>query len=255
MSLLVVATRVPSPSEAAFADAARATGLAMADVRERLAGQPPRVLLVEVDDDRARETAATLEQLGFGVVTCDPRTVPADDERLVARSLGITQAHIEATDAHGDTEELTPAAVLLIQVGARVVTTIEKSEKSERRLALGRALLSGGLLLTKKVKTEIVRTTTAEDPFVLLHRSDGGRDVMIYERRIDYRCLAGERGPSSHGNFQRLIARLRAHFPRAAFDDRVLRPGLVSRLAAISSNPVDLALQLVLLTRLRDGSV
>ena len=201
---------------------------------------------------RARETPA-MSVLAVLVVfaACDSRAIPGDDERLLPRKLGLGSAGLVATDDRGVEEELAPPALALIQKGIRVTITTEVTKKAERRLDLTRAVLTGGLLLTKKVETKSTRSTTAQERFLLLHRNDGGRDIMIYERRIDYRFLGADLQPSSTANFERLIARLRAFAPLAHYDDRVSRPGLISGLAAVSANPVDLALWLVLLTHLR----
>ena len=112
-------------------------------------------------------------------------------------------------------------------------------------------MLTGGLLLTKKVETKATRTTTSQESFLLLHRKDGGRDIMIHGRRIDYRFLGADLQPASAANFDRMTAKLRALAPRVPYDDRVSRPGLVSGLSSAAANPVDLALWLVLLTHLR----
>ena len=249
--VLLVAARLP-PSTDVLAEAARLTGLALADVRSRLAGALPRVLLTDPDPERARETAAALEAVGFVMLSCDPRAIPGDDDRLLARKLEWAPGGaLQVVDKRGETEEVVPASLLLIQKGVRATSKTEVTKKSERRFDLGRAVLSGGLLLTKKVETTLTKTMSTRDGFILLHRCDGGRDVMIYERRIDYRFLGGDLQPSSAANFDRLLARLRAWAPRVPFDDRIIRPGFVSGLPATSAAPVDLALWLVQLVHLR----
>ena len=258
--------RLP-PSPDRLVEAARLTGLAPADVRARLAGPLPRVLLTDPDPERARGLVAELEALQFAAFTCEPRSVPDDGERLLARRLelafgrlrvvgggasaGEHPARGEVGDHAGEDEELLPSALVLIQKGVRAATKTETTKTSERRLDLGRALLSGGLILTKKVDTTTTKTTSSRDAFVLLHRRDGGRDVMIYERKIDYRFLGADIQPSSAANFDRLIAKLRAWAPNVPFDDRVTRPGFVSGLTAWSTAPVDLALWLVELVHRR----
>jgi hypothetical protein len=248
--VLVIVARLPQ-SPGALAEAASLTGLALADVRTRLAGTLPRVLLTERDPERAAELVAALETLGFATFACDPRTVPGDDDRLVARKLELAFGRLRVVDEQGEEEELLPASLFLIQKGLRASTKTEITKKSERRLDLGRALLSGGLLLTKKVETTSTTTTSSRDAFLLLHRRDGGRDVMLYERRIDYRFLGPGIQPTSAANFERLIARLGTWAPKVPFDERVSRPGFVSGLAASSAPPVDLALWLVQLVHLR----
>ncbi|MES1172223.1 MAG: hypothetical protein ABUL77_03210 [Bacteroidota bacterium] len=249
--MLLIAARVPEASAAAVPEAARLTGLAVADVRTRLAGSLPRVLVVEPDADRARDTAAALEALGFVMLVCDPRAIPVDDDRLVARALEWGPRDLTVIDAAGERQEIPAGSLVLIQQGVRTTATAEVTKKTVRHLDLTRALLTGGLLLTKKVETKSVKTTTTRDPFLVLHRGDGGLDVIIYERRVDYRFLGAELQPASAGNFARLLARLRAWAPRVPVDDRVGRPGFLSGLPVTPAVAVDCALWIVLLARLR----
>ncbi|MEO8213697.1 MAG: hypothetical protein ABI560_10920 [Myxococcales bacterium] len=249
--LLVVARTPPASQSQAFIEAARLTGLSPADVRTRLAGPLPRVLHIEPDGDRARELAAELEGAGFAVLVCEPRAAPGDDERLQARGLRLAGGILTVIDGAGGEEELPLSALSLIQRGTRTTTSTEVTKKTERRLDVTRALLTGGLMLTKKVEKKTTRTTTARESFLLLHRGDGERDVMVYERRLDYRFLGADLQPASAANFDRLLARLRAAAPRVPFDDRVNRPGFLSGLPAASSATVDLALWLVHLVHLR----
>jgi hypothetical protein len=248
--VLVVALRLPD-SDNLFKEVAHATGLSPADVRLRLSGPLPRVLAVESDAERARAMSAALEVLGFVTVVCDPRAAPGDDDRLVARTLDFGPGGLTVgNDLVGD-EQLSATSLALIQKGVRIATTTEVSKKSERRIDLTRAVLTGGLILTKKVETQSTKTTTSQDRFVLLHRNDGGRDLILYERRIDYRFLGSELVPSSAVNFDRMVARLRGWAPRAPYDDRVARPGFISGLLATSAPPVDLALWLVQFAHIR----
>gem|GEM_PF-245462 len=235
----------------AVVQAGRLTGLSAADLRARLAGTLPRVLHIEGDPERAAETARALEELGFSIITCDPRAAPGDQDRLQARGLRFLEGRLLITDPGGEEEDVPPSSLSLIQRGVRATTLTEVSKKTERRLDLTRAVLSGGLMLTKKVETKATKTTTSRDGFLLLHRADGERDVVIYERRIDYRFLGKELQPSSAGNFERLVARLRELAPRAAYDDRLNRPGFLSGLPVPSGAAVDVALWLVQLFHLR----
>lgn len=253
--MLLVAAQVPPPSPDGFPEGTRevalVTGLALGDVRSRLMGPLPRVLLAEADPDRARNVAAALEKLGVIVLVCDPRAAPGDDDRLLARSLDFGPGVLSVIDAAGEREEVPASSLFLVQRGVRVTTQTEVTKKSERRVDLTRAVLTGGLLLTKKVQTESRRTTTTRDRFLLLHRTDGGRDVMIYERRVDYRFLGADFTPSSTANFDRLIARLAAFAPRVPHDDRATHPGVASSLPTTPGQSVDLALWLVLLAHVR----
>jgi hypothetical protein len=251
--MLIVVTRLPAGADA-LAEAARITGLARVDVGNRLTGLLPRVLCAEPDAERAGAIAAALEARGFSALACDPAAAPGDDERVVAHALELGPAGLVAVDGGGQRETCPAEAIALVQRGARSATKRATSTTSTRRLDLGRALLTGGLSLTKRVERTETTTETTFDPFLLVHRRDGGADLVLYERRLDYRFLGPAIAASSRANFELLTARLRALAPAAPFDDRTSRPGFLGGIRYAAGDPVDLALHVVWLAHLRGGA-
>ena len=120
-----------------------------------------------------------------------------------------------------------------------------------RKLDLGKALLTSGLSVTKKVETLSERTTSAKESFLLIQRRDGRPDLMLCEQRLNYQCLGPAIQPSTFGNFTALIARLRSLAPHAPLDERITRPGFMAGLPLMSVDAVDLALFLVATARSR----
>jgi len=248
--VLVVVFRQSAAPEAA-ARAARALGMPPAEMAMKLRGVLPRVVLADGDDARVTAAAEALEELGFAAVACDPAAAPGDAERVVARKVEVGREGLVVWDGGGEEQVCPGRAVALVVRGIRTRATVEKVTTSERRFSPERAVLSGGLLLTKTTKkTEVKRREEAE-PFLLIHRADGEPDMMLYERQIDYRALGAAMQPSSAANLAHVESRLRALAPRAGFDDRAARPGFVTALPATSAEPVDLALFLVLLAHAR----
>jgi len=246
--MLLVAVQAPPPS-APMARAAAAAGLTAADLGNRLRGTLPRVLLSDADGDHLRAIGAELEPLGFQTVVCDARAAPTDAERVVARTLRLEPRALVAVDGAGGEHECPWSMVEAIQRGVRVTTGVEKTTTTETKLDVGRALLSGGLILTRKEKKVTERKTETSELFALVQRGDGEPDVILYERRMDYRFLGRDMQPASRGNLELLVQRLRAAAPRAAFDDRAARPGFVSALPAAPVDSADLALFLITLAR------
>lgn len=170
---------------------------------------------------------------------------------MLVRGIEVEAGAFAFLDGQGRRHACAGGAVSLIQRGVRVTTTAETVTTSERRLDVGKAILTGGLMVTGKVQRQSVRTEQTREPFVLLERSDGQPDAIVYERRVDYRFLGADKQPASHANLERTLARLHALAPDAPVDDRVARPGFVSGLPLTSTDPVDLALYLVTLARTR----
>lgn len=246
----LVVLRVP-PEPWPIAQIAHAAGLAPADVRQRMAGGAPCVLRAGSAPE-IEAAAAALDELGLAALACSPESAPTDDDRVVARALELRADGFVATDAQGNVHPCPAGAVRLIQKGARTSVDSDTVTTTERKLSATRALLTGGLMLTKTVSRQDSRTTTSREGFLLVQRDDGEPDVMIYDRRIDWRFLGAQMAQGSAANLAVLLDRLRALAPSAAFDDRAARPGLVQRMPKTGAvDAVDLALHLVGLAHLR----
>ncbi|WP_243324318.1 hypothetical protein [Geothrix sp. SG200] len=240
--MFVAVGRIPGTPEA-VARAARLAGLALPDAARMLAGTLPRILARATPDGEG--LAAALVAEGFLAWAAEPSAVPTDGTRLVVRSLDWEPGGFRAVDAKGQTHPCPLDAVRLLQRGARTQSTTEVLKTKERRFDLGKAVLSGGLLLTKKVEKVEERTTHAKEPFLLVQRGDGHPDLMVYEHGMDYRCLGADMRPATLANLALLSARFQALCPQAPLDDRVGRPGFVAGLPHLPVDPVDLALDLV----------
>jgi len=240
--MFVAVGRIPEHPEA-VARAARIAGLAPPDAVRMLAGTLPRILLRTTLDGEA--LAAALAAEGFIAWNGEPRTVPTDGARVLVRNLTWEPGGFRAEDSKGQTHACPTAAVRLLQRGARTQSTTEIHKTKETRFDLGKAVLTGGLLMTKKVEKVEERTTHAKEPFLLVQRGDGQPDLMVYEHGMDYRCLGADMRPATLANLALLTTRFQTLCPQAPLDDRVGRPGFVAGLPHLPMDPVDLALHLV----------
>jgi hypothetical protein len=248
--VLLAVVHVPADPGARLA-AAKLTALAPADFDRRLVGVLPRILLNGVSPEAASELAPALEALGYLVVSFAPEAVPGDGDRIVAHRLDMRGGQLEVEDAAGHRHHCPEGAIALLQRGVRVQKSSWKTSQSERKLDLTKAVLSGGLLLTRKVERTTVHHRDSEEGLVLVERSDGDPDIIVPERGMDYRFLAAEMQPSSRANLEQVWRRLRELAPRAAVDERMARPAFVSSLPLTAVDPVDLGLYLVSLSRAR----
>ncbi len=249
MFLVVVRALVEAT---AGAQAANVTGLSPADIRHRLQGALPRVLMSDADGDRLTAISERLDELGFITLVCDPRLAPTDADRVLAKSFRLEPDQLVAVDGGGDEHGVSWTAIEAIQRGNRTHTHKIEEKTVTRKFDATRAVLSGGLILTRKEEKITVRQTETAEPFALVQRSDGEPDVMLYERRMDYRALGRDMQPSSRANLEALVRRLRAAAPAAIYDERVARPGFLTALPSSSVDPVDVGLHLVSLA-LRRG--
>jgi hypothetical protein len=182
---------------------------------------------------------------GFLAWASDPALVPADEQRVIVRGLTWTADGFQALDSQGGVHTCPFSAVCLLQRGAHLHSSTQLDKTTTRQLNLGMAVLSGGLILTKKVTKTTERTTHAKEPFLLLQRRDCAPDLMIYEHRMSYQCLGAEMGHATFANLGLLTNRLQTLCPQSPLDDRVGRPGFVAGLPQLVADPMDLGLFLV----------
>jgi hypothetical protein len=85
-------------------------------------------------------------------------------------------------------------------------------------------MVSGGLLLTKKVTREETRINDERDQVLYVFRKSGERPWLLRERAAGYGWLGGKLAPSSLQNFVATITLLRERAPGAAYDERLMGP-------------------------------
>ena len=101
------------------------------------------------------------------------------------------------------------------------------------KLDIGRAVLTGGLMITKTKKTEIVTKTDESEPVLYIFRASGDPAWILHEQRTNFSALGPELTPTAPRNFVVAIQRIRKLATNARFDER-----LVSR--KISPEELDL---------------
>ena len=245
--MILAVAGIPEAADARLL-AAKVTGLVLADLNRKLAGILPRVLFTGLGAATAPAMVEGLEALGFVVLTLEAGAPPSDRERVLVRRIEFANGSVVATDGQARTHTCPPSSIALLQRGTRTSTTSEKVTTSERKLDIGRAVLSGGLMPTKTTEKTSIKTTQNAEAFLLVQRNDGEPDLMLYERRIDYSGLGKEMQPASRGNLETVWTKLKAMAP-SLVDDRVSRPGFVTGLPTTADDPLDLALLLVALAR------
>ena len=270
--LLLAISDMPSRADA-LSRVASATGFSLPDVRLRLTGTLPRVLLSDTNVEHVRALAAELEQHGFVTLVCDPAQAPADANRIVARQLELSPGGLVAI-ARGAAGPRSGAersaqdgierslvrhpvagdAIALLQRGFRFSTTRETITTSERKMSLGRVMLSGGLLMSKAVKKTSVQVSESREAMLLVQRHDGQPEIVLYEQQLDYHFLGARMQPAAHANLMLTLEHIRAMAPRAPLDARVAQAAFVQRLEPVAvGDPLDLALHLVWLAHRRQA--
>lgn len=228
MSFLVAITRL---AEAAQSDEGRGAeaatlaplvGMGAYELRVMLGGGAPLVVASTPDAQLARDLVVTLRSRGHGAIACDGDAVTRGEDMFSPRGFAFEADALTSEGPTGEPARFAWSDVLALVVATHVrseTTTVETSKKS---LSLGRAAMTGGLLLSKTThKTEHRANEEREPVLYMLHRQGQGH-WLLTESRLRYGGLGPRRGPAAHDNFRALLDMLRRQVPGALYDDRLL---------------------------------
>jgi hypothetical protein len=246
----------PGAGEPLVVPLAEALDKTVYEARARLSSPEggPAVVASYAEIEAAWACTGRLRANGIAPLLLTRDEVETDARRFVVRSFELGPRSLTAVSRKGETTELPYNSVDLFLRGVRVDERTDLKSTEQRKFSAGRALLTGGLMITKTTrKLEQVTTEDREDFF---HLYSEGRPPMAFKARsINYQSLGPALQPSTSANFAFLLEELRRSLPQARYDERlassqgrarVLGPGL-------TENHLDVAISL-LARVLRKGS-
>ena len=188
-----------------------------------LRGPSPVPLLRTEDRPRALDLLAKLRARGHHVVACDASAVVASEAMVQPRSFRFEADALAVTSAEGQEDRVAFVDVVaLVKAMHRSRTDhIEKTERS--KFSLGRAAMSGGLLMTKKVTKEKIQTSEEREQVLYVFRR-GSVPLLFALSRTRYEGLGVDLRPAQIENFVTLVRLLRERAASAPYDERLLQP-------------------------------
>jgi hypothetical protein len=219
---IVALVRPPADTAVAVSALASAAGMAPAEARMRLAPEPP-ALLARLAPDAADALVAKLRQAGLAVLAVDEQRL-TEAERTQARGVAFGPSSGTFTPRAGPALELAWDEVLVILRGSSSVRTQSEHSEKSRSLALGKAMVTGGLAMTR-THEKTVRGSQEETSQVIYVLARDGRGALLSEHGVDFSCLGPHMQPVRTANMGVLAKLLRERAPGAYFDERLLRLG------------------------------
>lgn len=218
---VVALTRLESTVDAAAQRLATALGMTAYDVRLSLVAGLPAILTITADKQRALEVLSAARQLGHSALACDLEAVVAHEDMIAMRRFRFEPFGLYCEVPGGEAH--LPYADILC--GLRAVhkhsteTTVAKTEKT---FALGRTIVSGGLMTRKKTVREVTTTDDEREEVFYLYRRSGQTPWLLTEGHTHYNALGPHMAPTQRENFLKTIELIKAACPDARFDDRLL---------------------------------
>ncbi|MBW8875171.1 MAG: hypothetical protein JF614_09420 [Acidobacteria bacterium] len=240
----------PGAGEALAAPLAEALGCTLYEARARV-GDPqggPAIVAHYGEIEPAWACAGRLRANGIAPLLITPEDVESNAVRFQVRGFTLDTLNgqtLTVVSRRGETAEVPYRELDLFLRGTRLEERTEVKTTEQRKFSAGRAILSGGLMLTKKTRTVEQVTTEDRDDFVQLY-SDGRPPLVFHASGLNYQSLGTALQPSVAANFAQLIARLRQGAPQALYDERLAnRAGRARVLGPLKDRHLDIAVSLL----------
>ena len=228
---------------------ATALGITVFEVRQRMIGGGPAVVASFAESHRAGELAVKLKQSGVATLVLDAELLRGGSGHFAVRrfELGERSLRLEAVD--GQSAEIAYREVGLLLPGTRISGQTELKTVTERKLSLGRTLLSGGIPLTKTVSRQ--EEVATEERTKCLYLFAGNRPQIVFRQSgMSYDGFGAAMKMSRELNFAYLTSELRRLSPEAVYDDRLVnRLGQVRLLGPAQNSEASLDLAAEILGR------
>ena len=226
-----------------------------ARARVSIPGGGPAIVANFATPEQAAACVARLNSAGFKALVVDSEQIESDRNRLLVRQLQFTTDRLQLVTRDNTKIDIPLHEVKLLLRGTGITSNVQIETDMKKKFALGRAVASGGLVMSKKVKTTTRNISEERQPFCHIY-VPGQPPVVLRQAEIDYSTLGEQRQPSRNANFNWICAELRRRCAAADWDDRLqTRPGLAQLLGPAFDPEIylDLAITLVVLAKESSG--
>ena len=218
VAILHLATTIEAEAAALAAD----LGTTAYEERLKLAAGLPAIVLQSAEAGPAKALLTKLRARGHGALVTDSAEVVASGDMIAVRRFAFEEDGLTLRDSG---VRLPYEDIVAIVRAVHRKRTETRTETKATSFSFGRALASGGLVLTKTTTREEKSVAQDWDALLYLFRTSGETPWILHERSADYSALGGALAPSSMQNFLAVVARLRAAAPHAIYDERLTGPG------------------------------
>lgn len=204
--------------------------------RLRVPGSGPITVAVFGEEEQALGLLKKLQATGFKASILTAAEIEMEGCAVIVRRFNLGESDLGVTAEEGDRISIPFQEIGLILRGTAINRDITTEIIKNRSLSPGRAILSGGMMITKTTKNVREVITDERQGFVNLYVRDGS--ILVFrEKTLLYDSLGSALRPSRALNFTYLISELRRCCSDALYDERLLsRAGQVALLGP-SLNP------------------
>ncbi len=219
------------------------------ETRMLLAGKLPHLIAHYPTEEEAEPAAKQLKTLGLVAFTVkDSELNRTPTTRFTARGLELGEQQAVFRDNANHTLALGTTDVFLILKGKYLISADKKVTTTKMKFNLTATLVTGGIPIWNKVK-ETSKSNSDETGFLIriYDRDSAEPRVEFFENAFNYSLLGKDIAPSTTVNFNNVVAKLRAVFSGAIFDDTLTQPMGTSQPYDRQANAVELNCKLIYL--------
>lgn len=214
---------------------ANALGVMVFEARQRLIGGGPAVVASAADPHQAHILAARLSQSGIAAFVIDATAVRGRTGHFIVRRFTLGERSLSIETGDGQRAEIAYGEISLLLAATGITGQTETRKVVERKLSLGKTILSGGIPLTQKVERQ--EEVSTEERSKALYLYAGNRSPVLFSQNgMTYDGLGAAMKMSRELNFAHLASELRRLAPGAGYDDRLLNLSGQARLLGPALN-------------------
>ncbi|HEB76762.1 MAG TPA: hypothetical protein ENJ04_10460 [Nitrospirae bacterium] len=220
---IVAICRVPERREDAAATLAGITGLSTyeAAARLRAGARLPVVVAVSRDPETAEVTAGRLTAEGFQALVLHHDEIVPEDGSFAVRRFFFEEGGLRVRSANGDTLSVDYRDFKVMVRGTCITRTSKTTVEKGRRFSLSRAVISGGLVMSRSTKRRRAETTESREGFFLLY-APRYNTLIFRETELVYTSLGPLLRPARPENFATVVNELRRRCPDLLFDESLV---------------------------------
>jgi hypothetical protein len=189
------------------------------DARLLLAPGFPAIVLSTPDRDRALRLLAALRARGHEAAACQVSAIVASSSMISLRRFRFDDDSVVATDQPD--ARLPYDDILCLLPAWHRQGAVSETEVRERKFDAGRALVSGGLVMTKTTSHNITSKREAREEVLYIFRRSTHAPWILRESGTNYAPLGPARTHVQHENFLTTVSMLRERARGAAYDERL----------------------------------
>jgi hypothetical protein len=190
--------------------------------RLRAPGNGPFVVGVFAEEVQAKKLADELRSKGFSAVVLNKDEIKAEADQWLVRRFNFDEENLIVKSNDGRSLTIAYGKINLILQGIGILSSTSMETQRKSTLSLGNAVLTGGLKVTKTVKTMHEVAKEERERFLTLYAGDQPT-LAFNETGLVYDSLGPARGLSRSVNFVHLTSELRRLCTSAQYDERLLR--------------------------------